>query len=152
MANYPLINGTKHSWSQVEVATSKGTFIGVTELTYSDELAPGEVRATSPQIIARTTGEYSTDGSLTMLLEDGHELIAELTTATSGFKETIFQVTVMYSATGTSTVITDRLIGCRITGTEGGGSQGPDPLTITFGLHIMRIEWNGNDPLSGMLK
>jgi len=149
MADYPLINGTKHDWSSIEVDLGDaGIFTGISELTYSDTLEPGIVRGASPQKLARTRGEYNAEGSMNLWLQDAREFMDSLG---PGFKEVVFNITAMYSAVG-SEVVTDRLIGCRITSTESGGSQGPDPIGTTFGLDIIRIEWNGVDPLTDMLK
>lgn len=151
MADYPLINGVAHDWSSVEIDLGEdaGIFTGVTELTYSDNLEPGQAMGTSAQKLARTRGEYSAEGSLSMLLQDSVEFIAALG---QGYKEKVFNVTVMYSEPSSGDVITDKLIGCRIGSTEGGGSQGPDALTKTFSLDILRISVNGYDPLVDMLK
>lgn len=151
MSSYPLISGVKHDWSCVEIDIDGTIYTGVTELTYSDELKPGDVGGTSAQRLARTRGKYTAEGSLSMHTQDGQELIAALSAGGVGFKEKSFGVTVMYSDTTTS-VITDKLVGCRITSTEGGGSDGGDPTAIKFGLDVMRIEWNGHDPLTSMLK
>ena len=148
MADYPNINGVAHDWSSVEIdlGPDAGIFIAISELTYSDNLEPGEARGASAQLLARTRGEYSAEGSMTMLKRDSAELIAKLG---QGFKEVVFPITAMYSGEGAGDVITDKLFGCRIGPTEGGGS---DPLSVTFGLAVMRISWNGYDPLRNMLK
>ena len=36
-----------------------------------------------------------------------------------------------------------RLLGCRITSKEGGGSQGTDPLEVSFDLDIIQVEEDG---------
>jgi hypothetical protein len=151
MGAYPIINGVAHDWSSVEIdlGEAAGIFTAITELTYSDNLEPGEAKGTSAQRLALTRGEYSAEGSLTMLLRDSREFIAALG---QGFKEAIFHITAMYSDVVAADTITDRVIGCRIGPTDGGGSQGSDPLATTFGLSVMRISWNGYDPLVDMLR
>lgn len=148
MADYPLINGVKHDWSSVEIDMGGQIYTGVTELTYSDDLAPGEVGGTSAQILARTRGEYTCEASSTFNMEDGQEFIAALG---DGFGEVIFNVTAMYQEPVSGNIITHRLIGCRIGSTEGGGSRGPDPLAMTHSIHPMYIDWNGYKKLAGML-
>ena len=151
MADYPNINGTAHDWSSVEIDLGEdgGIFTGISELTYSDNLEPGEAMGTSAQKLARTRGTYSADGSIVMLKRDASEFIAALG---NGFKEKVFDITVMYSDAGAGDVITDKLIGARIGSTESGGSQGSDPLSVTYSIDILRISWNGIDPLEDMLK
>jgi len=151
MADYPNSNGTAHDWSSVEVDLGEdgGIFTGISELTYSDNLEPGEAMGTSAQKLARTRGVYSAEGSITMLKRDATEFIAALG---NGFKEKTFDITVMYSDTNVPDVITDKLFSCRIGSTESGGSQGSDALSVTYSIDIMRISWNGVDPLADMLK
>jgi hypothetical protein len=151
MAAYPIVNSVSHDWSSVEIdlGEAAGIFTAITELTYSDNLEPGEARGTSAQRLALTRGEYTAEGSITMLHRDAREFIELLG---QGFKEAIFHITVNYSDVVAADVLTDRIIGCRIGSTEGGGSQGSDPLATTFSLNVMRIEWNGYDPLVDMLK
>jgi hypothetical protein len=151
MASYPNINGTSHDWSSIEIDLGEdaGIFIGISELTYSDNLEPGEAMGTSAQKLARTRGVYSAEGSITMLKRDATEFIAALG---QGFKERVFDITAMYSDEGAGDVITDKLFGARIGSTEGGGSQGSDPLSVTYSIDILRISWNGYDPLENMLK
>ena len=151
MSSYPLTSGNKHDWSSVEIDVDGKIYTGVTELTYSDELKPGDVGGTNAQRLARTRGKYTAEGSMSMHTEDGHELMLALSAGGVGFKEKIFGVTCMYSDPGTA-VITDKLIACRITSTEGGGSDGGDPTAIKFGLDVMRVEWNGLSALTSMLK
>jgi len=151
MADYPNINGTAHDWSSVEIDLGEdaGIFIGISELTYSDNLEPGEAMGTSAQKLARTRGVYSAEGSITMLKRDAAEFIAALG---QGFKEVVFPITAMYSDEGAGDVITDKLFSCRIGSTESGGSQGSDALSVTYSIDILRISWNGYDPLRNMLK
>jgi len=148
MASYPIVNGLSHDWSCVEIDINGTIYVGVTELTYSDELAPGEASGTSAQRLARTRGKYKAEGSMTLNLQDAIELQAALG---NGFKETAFPITASYSD-GTNPIIVDKLWGCRITSTDGGGSQGGDALVRKFGLDVARVSWNGIDPLTNMRK
>lgn len=145
---YPIINGIAHDWSCVEIDINGTIYVGITELTYTDDLAPGEASGTSAQVLARTRGKYKAEGSMTLNLSDANALQAALG---NGFKETAFPITVSYSD-GSNPVITDKLWGCRIGPTDGGGSEGGDPLQRKYGLNIARISWNGVDPLVNMLK
>jgi hypothetical protein len=148
MATYPLINGIAYDWSSVEIDFEGQIYVGVTELTYSDNLTPGPVYGTTAQKLARTRGEYTCEASATFNLADGQEFIAALG---DGFGEVVFNVTVMYQEPVSEEVITHRLIGARIDPTEAGGSRGPDPLQMTHGLDLMYIDWNGYKKVAGML-
>jgi len=151
MSAYPNVNGTAHDWSSVEIDLGEdaGIFVGISELTYSDNLEPGEAMGTSAQKLARTRGVYSAEGSITMLKRDAAEFIAKLG---HGFKERVFDITVMYQDEGVPDVITDKIFGARIGSTESGGSQGADALNVTYSIDVLRISWNGYDPLRNMLK
>ena len=67
-----------------------------------------------------------------------------------GFMEKSFSVTVTYSDTNVPVQV-NRLIGCRITSSEGGGSQGTDPLEVSLDLSIFRVETDGLNAVSGIL-
>lgn len=149
MADYPKINGVAPDWSSVEIDLGDaGIVTGITELTYGNTLEPGVVRGTSPQKLARTRGEHDAEGSITMNLEDANDFIQKLG---DGYLEAVFNITVNIRAPGATTVYTDRLIGCRMKGDEGGGSQGADPLQVTFPLDVMYVEKFGKKPLNDML-
>jgi len=150
---YPLINGVKFDWATIEITLgSAGIFIGITELTYSDSNDKGIVRGTGVEKLARTKGEYDSEGSLTMYKKDFSDFIAALTNdGETGYYDTPFDITVMYSAPGGDGTVTDRLIGCELKSTEGGGSQGTDPSAVTFDLDIMHLELDGILPFTNML-
>ena len=68
-----------------------------------------------------------------------------------GYKEVEFDIVCSYIEEGFET-ITDTLESCRITKDEGGGSQGADPLTVSWDLDIMNILWDGEDSLTETLE
>ena len=139
MADYPLINGLKRDWSSVEIDLNGTIHVGVKEITWTESLEPAEVRGTRAQVLALTRGEHSAEGALIMYEEDARELLADLGT---GYGEATFDITVNFSSPGTTTATT-KLRGCRITSKEGGGSQGSDPLEMSFDLMILQIEEEG---------
>ena len=150
---YPLVNGTKFDWASVEIELGEaGIFVGVKELSYSDSLEPGIVRGTGAEKLARTIGEYDAEGSMIMYTADRAAFLAALTNnGATGTMDTTFDITVTYSVAQGDGTQTDRLIGCRITNKEGGGSQGTDALEAPFDLDIMRIEEAGLLPITDML-
>lgn len=121
--------------------------LGFQSISYSDTLTPTKVRGTSAQPIGRTRGEYDAEGSLTLLKKDADELRAVLG---QGFMEKVFQITVAYAENAGDGVVVDRLIDCRIRGNSNDHSQGTDALTETLELDVMRIMWNGKNPLLNM--
>lgn len=149
---YPVINGNKFDFASIEAELAGGIFKGINELTYTDTLEPGIVRGTGPEKLARTLGEYDSEGSIVMYHQDFQDFLALLTNdGETGSMDTVFNITVSMSAPGGDGTKTDRLIGIRLTSIEGGGSQGTDPLTVTGDLNIMRIERGGILPITNML-
>ena len=147
MATYPLINGNKYDYSSIEIDIDGTLFTGVKEVSFTQGLEPGEVRGTRAELIGRTRGEYSAEGSMVVYAEEYAEIIAALG---DGFMEKSFSVTMTYSDTNVPTQV-NRLIGCRITNVEGGGSQGTDPLEVSLDLSVFRVETDGLNAVSGML-
>jgi hypothetical protein len=150
---YPLINGVKYDWASVEITFGDaGIFIGTQELTYSDTNDKGIVRGTGVEKLARTLGEYDAEGTVTMYEKDYLDFIASLTNnGETGYFDTSFDITVMYSAPGGDGNNQVRLIGCQLKSSEGGGSQGTDPLMESYDLDIMHIERDGILPFTNML-
>ena len=148
MADYPLINGNKYDWSSVELDIGDaGIFTGVKEITFTHSLEPGVVRGTRAEMIGRTRGEYTAEGSMVVYAEEYSEIITALG---DGYMEASFSITITYSATNVPVQV-NRLIGCRITNVEGGGSQGTDPLEVSLDLSIFRVETGGLNAVSGIL-
>ena len=150
---YPLINGVKYDWASIEITMGDaGIFIGISELSYSDSNDKGIVRGTGVEKLARTQGEYDAEGSMVMYKKDFADFLAALTgDGATGYFDTSFDITVMYSAPGGDGTNTDRLIGCQLKSAEGGGSQGTDPSVESFDLDIMHIERDGLLPFTDML-
>lgn len=144
---YPLINGIYPDHASIEVKLKGTVSLGVKEIQYDDSLEPGEVRGTHAQMLGRTRGEYKTSGSLTLFATEWEEFRRRLG---SGFMEAVFDVVVNYRPPG-SPMATDTLVGCRIKKVEKSSSAGSDPIAVKLELHIMRINWNGLDPLKKML-
>lgn len=147
MAQYPLINGRKYDHSSIELQIADTIYTGVESLEWTHSLAPGVVRGTRPEKLARTTGEYDAEGSFSMPLEDYTELIAELG---DGFMATSFDIVANYSNEGANNTNVV-MVGCRITEESGGSETGGDPAMIELSLDVMRIEINGIRAVPEML-
>ena len=148
MADYPLINGNKYDWSSVEIDIGEaGIFTGVKEISFTHSLEPGVVRGTRAEMIGRTRGEYTAEGSMVVYAEEYSEIITALG---DGYMEASFSITITYSDTNVPVQV-NRLIGCRITNVEGGGSQGTDPLEVSLDLSIFRVETGGLNAVVGIL-
>lgn len=144
---YPLINGHRYSYASIELALNGRRFYGHKEISYSQDLEPGEVRGAHAQVLGRTKGELKAEASLTTYLEEWKEILDALG---HGYMEKTFDITVSYAEEGRPTV-TDKLRGCRIKRVEESHSQGTDGLTVKLDLHVLWIEYGGKRPLRKML-
>lgn len=148
MASFPKINGVVFDFSSIELDINGEIFTDVEEITYSHTLEPGEMRGTKAELLGRTRGEYSAEGSITFRKPAWTRLIDSLG---DGYLEQSVDITVNYAEEGEDT-ITDKLFGARFTAPENSHSQGSDPLNVSVDLSIIRIEENGNVPILGMLR
>ena len=144
---YPLVNGTRFDFSSIETDVNGVVNKGYKEISYSHKLEPGQVKGNSPQVLGRTTGEYSAEGSLTMFLSEWDELKRSLS---PGYMTTVFTISVAYNDDGEPLQV-DNLLGCRIKNVEKQHSQGGDPLAMKIDLDILYIRENGDDPLPNPL-
>lgn len=140
MSTNPLINGVVYDHSSIEVRLKGVRYLQLSEIEYSDTLEPGKLKGAAAKVLATTRGEYSAEGSFSLSKQDADQLIKDIG---PGFKVKSFPVIVNYSEAGMP-MITDTLVGCRITKTEA-SSSGTDATMIKFSLHIMNILWNGVD-------
>ncbi len=147
MADYPLINGHAYSFSSIEVKVGAQVFTGFTDVSYTQTLEPGDFRGTRPEKLATTIGEHYVEGSFTLVKSEYQEFIEALG---EGYMTTLFDITNTYSEVN-QPLITDVLIGCRITSEEDSHSQGTDALVIACDLNIMKMTRNGLLPILGQL-
>lgn len=143
---YPLINGQRHSWAEVEIRVANSIILGVTKIDYSDKLDPALVRGAGPNIIAHTVGIQETSGSITLLLEEFNVLVEELQKINSAWKLAQFPIIVTYDNSGSGlSVVQDTIIGCRISevkvGTTEAGSA--DAITRECSLFHLGVQWGG---------
>jgi len=142
--SYPLINGHRYSWTSLEIGVGpSGTVMrGVSSIDYCDELTPGKLRGTGPNVIGRTRGEYDGDAEIEMYRLEWENLKSQLGTNGVGFGETAFPISVQY-AEANQPVVTDTLEGCRITKVRTGGAEGSDPTKVKLSIDLTRILHNG---------
>lgn len=146
--DYPLINGTRHEWSSIEIKLRSDVYIGVKEIKYSDSLKGTKLRGTHPKPIGRTRGEYDAEASIVLWFAEASIFRKALG---PGYKEVPFDIVVSYTEDGFETIV-DEIIGARITKDEGGGSQGPDGLSTPWDLDPMDIIWDGISSLKKSLE
>ncbi len=142
--SYPLVNDTAYGWSSVEITAKGRTFTGFKNIRYKDALEPGIVYGTSAFPTGRTEGQGSNEGSFEMYKRDFQALISFLAPAGSGagYMRVSFPVAVSYEEEGV--IVTDELIGVRITSAEDAPQEGSEPATVKGDLSILRIRRDGS--------
>lgn len=145
MAINPFINGNRYGWSSIELGIDGVDEEGFTAISYKSTQEKGDVRGKGHRRKARTKGQSSNTGSLTMLLADARKLMKKLG---PGFMtgKSDFPITVNYSDNAEDEPITDELLSCRIIDVNDEPQQGSDPATTTFELDIGTILYDGIDP------
>jgi hypothetical protein len=149
----PFVNGNRYDYSAVQVQIDGMPILGqeITAITYKHTLKPEGIYGSSPVKIGRTRGRYEADGTLEINKEAYGTLISLLAQDPSlGYMEKSFTITVSYQDTG-GPLITDTLIGCRLTEDEDSHKSGPEGLTVRCTLDIMTIERDGISPIGGIL-
>lgn len=146
----PLVNGNRFDYSCVTISVDGRVILGqdITSITYKHQLKPEKIYGTSPYALGRTRGRYEADGTLEVTKEAFGELVDYLSVdPNKGYMEQSFTVTVAYQADPGGQLVTDKLIGCRITEDEDNHKQGAEGLTVRCTLDIMSIERDDITPL-----
>lgn len=148
---YPLINGVRHSFASIELTinTEKGPrrIVGFKEIAYSQDLEPGEVRGSHPELLGRTIGDLKNEASVTLYNEEWKDLQDAMG---DGYMQKAFDISVTYAHNEEEVnigVVTDELKGCRIKKIDRSHSQGTDGLEVKLDLHPMRILLNGKEAI-----
>ncbi len=139
MAN-PVINGVVFDHSSAEINIKGVRYMQISEIAYSDSLEPGKLLGAAAKVLARTRGKYDAEGSFSMSKQEGVQFIRDLG---PGYMTKSFPIIVNYSEVGMD-MVTDTLVGCRITKVED-SSSGTDATMLKFSVHIMNILRDGVD-------
>lgn len=146
---YPMVNGVRFDFSSVDLEFNGKIYKGVKGISYSEELAPGELRGNRAAMIGRTRGKYSAEGSMEMYKSEAQQLIEDLSAQGVGYMEASFQANVLYSEPSTPDLTkVDTLVGVRIKKAGDELQEGEEPATIKFDLSIMFISRNGATPIN----
>lgn len=144
-----MVNGVRYDFSSVDLEFAGVIKKGVKAISYSEELAPGELRGNRASMIGRTRGKYSAEGSMEMFKSEAQEFLAFLAAQGQGYLETAFQINVVYSEPTTPDLtMVDTLMGVRIKKAGDELQEGEEPATIKFDLSIIKINRNGASPLN----
>lgn len=148
MSDTPVaVNGIVYDFATIKLMLDGDLYISVKAINYGDTCEPGKLRGTSPQALGRTTGDYDATASLELSKGAFRELIAKLG---DGFMAKTFDCVVNFQPPGGLPIITDKVIGCRISKNDAAHSQGTDALTMKIDLSPHKCTWDGYDPLPDM--
>lgn len=142
---YPMMDTSELSFASIEANYAGQVVAGFTAIEYSIELTPGEVRGTSPRVLARTAGDEKFTATATMRKAEYENYRARLSVSGQGYMLVSHPITVTYFEIGASAPITDILHGCRITKDQDSHKQGTDGLMVQITYHVMRIMRAGTD-------
>jgi hypothetical protein len=146
---YPLINGMRASWAEIEFRVAGKRTIGIQEISYAPSQDPQYVYGAGVAPIGRTRGQTKPEASMSLLKEEADLLINELAGAGAGaglgFGEVAFDIIINYrlEALGPGQVRTDAVRGCRLIKPSQSYSQGSEGLSVKIDLHPMAVELNG---------
>lgn len=145
--DFPKINGCYPQFADIECDVEGfDAMMGFTELNYSGGLEPGDVRGNHPQLLGTTRGEYSADGSVTVLRP---WFDAMVTRFGDGWMERRFNFNVTIRVDDDTPIVTDNLRRVRFKKHANDGSKGSDPLMVKLDLHIELVCYAGKLPFVG---
>ncbi len=151
---YPLVNGVRYSFSSIGFLASGQEIVGITEINYDQELKPGDVYGTSPQLIGATKGQLKNTASLLMLQYEYENFISALCTLNgtpgSGYMEARMDYVVQFqdgTPSNPGPLFQHILRGCKIMKETDGYKVGPDANGTKIDLHLFYIEKSGNLPM-----
>lgn len=139
IVEYPQVNGHRFSHSSLEIKWGGIPVLGVKSLDYSDELTPGELRGTAPQIIGRTRGIQKATASIELFRLEWEILRARMGIGGVGYGETAQDIQVIMFEFGAQpvmdTIYAPRVMKVALTSSSDSG----DGLTVKLDLHPLRI-------------
>lgn len=142
------VNG--HEYSFTSIKSTLGTFKPkkLKSISYSDGLEPGEVEADTAQLAGATKGSYRAEASLEFATRRAYQ--EWIDSIGDGYMEKYFSITLTYSETNVSPVITDKIINCRIK-KPAVDASGTDAVGVKVDLFVLTgIIWNGKKPIFDM--
>lgn len=142
---YTDINGQHISFPSTEIKVNGLYLPGVKMVSYKFTHDIAEVRGTGSHPLGRTRGTEKAEGSIELLKRWEKILLTMITMGGAiGFAELGWPMTVGYFEPASPLDATlDTLVGVRFHSPEDNHSEGPDGLTVTYQMSIMRLIKNG---------
>lgn len=147
---YPLINGVRHSFASIIFKLDGQEFSGIKSVTYARHRERGVGHGTNPDPLFKTRGKNTYECEVEVYHAEWKAFVLEH--FGRGYGDKMFPIEVSYADSGFPTQ-TDRIYGNTIDDSEGGGTEGTDPLTRKFKTSPIKIIFDGEDdnatPLHG---
>lgn len=136
----PNINGNLYGHtSMVAVINEIQMFLtGIKEINYTQKMDPGKAYGTSPYMLGRTSGQIEATGSMTLLKQEFDQLIGHPAFG-NGYMQKSWNMQVSWQEEGLE-IVTDELVGIRITSVDVQSSSGNEPIHVKCELSIMYIQ------------
>jgi hypothetical protein len=139
MAFQPLVNGTAYSWSQITVNILGIPVAGVTGVSYTEEQEMQDNYGAGNRPVSRGYGNITTEGSVTLHMEEVEALQAAVTT---GRLQDIpeFDIVVAFLPEG-GVITTHTLKNCRFKTNGRDLEQNQMAIEVEIDLQIAQILW-----------
>ena len=139
------INGQHCSYASTEIKVGGLYLPGVKMISYKYIHEIGHLRGTGSHRLGRTRGTEEAEGSIELFKRWEKQLLALITSGgTIGFAELGWPTTCSYfEPASPQDAMLDVLMGVRFHSPEDNHSEGPDGLTVTYQMDIMRLIKNG---------
>jgi hypothetical protein len=159
---YPLINGTRHDFSSIELKLGRAIFVGFRSINYKRTRSRTKVRGNHPDPIAKTQGsnEYTCD--FEVYLAEWKALKDEIKTLAaqqgipsgsipgSGYGDALFQIVVTYGSP-LFDVQTDTIYGATLDEVDASQSRSDDPLIRKVNCDPLKIIYDDDDDVGSTL-
>ena len=142
----PLINGSYYAYADIEFRVDGLLFAGIKGINYKDSLSRVKVRGTASVPLGLTRGKYEATGDFEMYLDAANTMIAAIGGVLGGWRQIPIAASITYGPNpGMNLPLTTDIIpGFYIGDYDASNSEGDEPLTRKFTMHIPgQILWNG---------
>lgn len=146
--SYPaLINGTRHSWANIEIVLFNRPVIGITEINYNQKQEKEDFFGAGNNPVHRGRGNKMATASIKMYKYEVDALNAAAKAAAGNPGADItdiaaFNIAVVYKPAGSDILRTDVLHNVEFTELDAAFKQGDRMLEINLPLIVSHIEYN----------
>jgi hypothetical protein len=137
--------------ASINLAIKGKEFPYFVDVEYTAAVDSGDARGASPFSMGLTLGEYKASGNITVHLKKDEEFKELIAPGKGPHLAVFFDLTVQYQEFGWDQVITDRLIGCKLSGEGKTHAAGNGVLVVKYPMTIQLIIPNDRPPLPGIV-